>query len=506
MNLGAILTNTTGKYPDRTALIHLDMRWTYETLNRRVNRLANTLLNTGVKKGDGIALMFFNSNHFVEVYFAAMKIGAVATPVNFRFVGPEIEHIINDSEATIFFYGSEFQEIISECLPRLNHLRRVITVDSPDTTLAADYEQFLSEGENSEPGVQVAEDDSCQIMYTSGTTGKPKGAVITHHAVLWNMVNTMWGREDQEAEIALIIGPLYHTAALNNHLTIQVALGGTSILIKKFDPVHVLEVIQRERATTISGSPTMYHLMLQNPDVHKFDTSSITKCTVGAAILPGETKRHLENFFPNISGIYDIYGCTEAAPSITCLKGEDAERKHGSVGRALPFLQVRIVDEADQPVPADTVGELICRGPNVMQGYHGQPEATREALRGGWLHTGDMARMDPEGFLYIVDRKKDMIISGGENISPREVEEVLHTHPLIDDAAVVGVAEAVWGEAVRAFVVIRDGTELTEADVINHCKRHLAGYKKPKYVTFIDEIPKNPSGKILKTKLRQMPL
>ena len=505
-NLSAILKNTVEKYPDRTALIHLEFRWTYEELNSRVNRLADSLLSMGVKKDDGIALMFFNSNHFVEVYFAAVKIGAVAVPVNFRFVGPEIEHIINDSEATIFFYGNEFQEIISECRPRLNHVRKFITVDSTDATLAADYEQFLNEGENLEPGVTVAEDDICQIMYTSGTTGKPKGAVITHRAVMWNMVNTIWGREDQEAEIALIIGPLYHTAALNNHLTIQVALGGTSILIKKFDPVHVLTVIQRERATTISGSPTMYHLMLQHPDAHKFDASSITKCTVGSAILPGETKRQLEKFFPNISGIYDLYGCTEAAPSITGLKGKDSVRKHGSVGRALPFLQVRIVDEADQIVPADTVGELICRGPNVMQGYHGQPEASREALRGGWLHTGDMARMDNEGFITIVDRKKDMIISGGENISPREVEEVLHTHPLIGDAAVVGVAEDVWGEAVRAFVVMQEGAELTEADVVQHCKRNLASYKKPKYVSFVDDIPRNPSGKIVKTKLRQLPL
>ena len=505
-NLSAILKNTVEKYPDRTALIHLEFRWTYEELNSRVNRLADSLLSMGVKKDDGIALMFFNSNHFVEVYFAAVKIGAVAVPVNFRFVGPEIEHIINDSEATIFFYGNEFQEIISECRPRLNHVRKFITVDSTDATLAADYEQFLNEGENLEPGVTVAEDDICQIMYTSGTTGKPKGAVITHRAVMWNMVNTIWGREDQEAEIALIIGPLYHTAALNNHLTIQVALGGTSILIKKFDPVHVLTVIQRERATTISGSPTMYHLMLQHPDAHKFEASSITKCTVGSAILPGETKRHLEKFFPNISGIYDIYGCTEAAPSITCLKRVDADRKHGSVGQALPFLQVRIVDEADQPVPADTVGELICRGPNVMQGYHGQPEATRETLRGGWLHTGDMARMDDEGFITIVDRKKDMIISGGENISPREVEEVLHTHPLIVDAAVVGMDDAVWGEAVRAFVVPAKDAQLTEIEVIEHCKQSLASYKKPKQVTFIDEIPRNPSGKIVKTKLRQLPL
>lgn len=506
MNLGAILKNTADRYPDRTALIHLESRWTYDELNRRVNRLAQSLLNRSVKKGDGIALLFFNSNHFVEVYFAAMKIGAVATPVNYRFMGPEIEYIVNDSGASIFFYGNTFQELVSQCRSRLNHIEQFITVDSPDAALAADYEMFMSAGDSEEPVVPVNEGDISQIMYTSGTTSKPKGAEITHRAVMWNMFNTIWGREDREEEIALIIGPLYHTAALNNHLTIQVALGGTSILIKKFDPVHVLEVIQRERATTISGSPTMYHLLLQHPDTHRFDTSSIKKCTVGSAILPGETKRRLETFFPNISGIYDVYGCTEAAPSITTLKAEHSMRKHGSVGKPLPFLQIRIVDEADRPVPPGTVGELICRGPNVMKGYHGLPEATREALRDGWLHTGDMARMDEEGFIYIVDRKSDMINSGGENISPREVEEVLLTHALIDDAAVVGVAEDVWGEAVRAFVVKQKGAALSETDVIEHCKRNLASYKKPKYVSFVDEIPRNPSGKILKTKLRQVPL
>ncbi len=506
MNLGSILSNTTEKYPERTALIHLDLRWTYEMLNRRVNRLANALLNSGVKKGDGIALLFFNSNHFVEAYFAAMKIGAVVTPVNFRFIGPEIEYILNDSSAAIFFYGKAFQKVVSECRPRLSHVIRYVAVDSPDTALAADYEQFMAEGEDAEPEAAVNEADACQIMYTSGTTGKPKGAVITHHAVIWNMVNTLWGREDREGEIALIIGPLYHTAALNNHLAIQVALGGTSILIKRFNPVDVFKAIEKERATTISGSPTMYQLLLQNLDAHRFDLSSITKCTVGSAILPVDTKRRLETFFPNVAGIYDVYGCTEAAPSISVLTGKDSIRKHGSVGRALPFVQVRIVDEADHPVPAGTVGELVCRGPNVMKAYHGQPEATREVFRGGWLHTGDMARMDNEGFIYIVDRKKDMIISGGENISPREVEEVLHIHPLIDDAAVVGVADDLWGEAVRAFVVTQRDAELTEADVIEHCRRHLAGYKKPKYVTFIDEIPKNPSGKILKNILREWSL
>ncbi len=506
MNLGSILTNTVEKYPNRTALIHLNLRWTYEELNKRVSRLADALSNMGVTKGDRIALMFHNSNHFVEVYFAAMKIGGVITPVNFRFVGPEIEYILNDSGATTFFYGEDFHDVIAASRSRLNKVERFIAVHAPEAPDTLDYEQIMSIGHHAEPEIQVNEDDICQLMYTSGTTGKPKGAVLTHRSVIWNMFNTIWGREDRDGEIALIIGPLYHTAALNNHLTIQVALGGTSILIKRFDPVDVLKVIERQQVTTISGSPAMYHLLLKHFESNRFDASSITKCTVGSAILPGETKRRLERCFPNICGIYDVYGCTEAAPTISILRGDESKRKEGSVGKAMPYVQVRIVDELDRLLPTGEIGELICRGPNIMLGYHGQEEVTRDALRGGWLHTGDMARMDDEGFLYIVDRKRDMINSGGENISPREIEEVLVVHPLIDEAAVVGMEDPIWGEAVRAFIVCKAGTQLTKNEVIEHCRQHVASYKKPKHVSFIHEIPKNPSGKILKAKLRRLPL
>jgi fatty-acyl-CoA synthase len=299
---------------------------------------------------------------------------------------------------------------------------------------------------------------------------------------------------------------LYHTAALNNHLTIQIALGGTSILIRRFDPTHVLDVIEREGATTISGSPAMYSLLMQYPESDRYDRSSITKCTAGSAILPLETKRRIEQFFPNVKGIYDVYGCTEASPTITILRGEDSVRKEGSVGKAVPFVQVRIIDESGNPLPTGQMGELVARGPNMMLGYHGQDAATREALRGGWLHTGDVARMDEDGYLYIVDRKKDMIISGGENIYPREVEEVLLRHPLIVDAAVVGLSDPLWGESVRAFVVIKKGEQLTEEMVVEHCRDHLASYKKPRVVTFVEDIPRNPSGKILKTELRERPV
>ncbi|RPJ37231.1 MAG: hypothetical protein EHM27_13755 [Deltaproteobacteria bacterium] len=228
----------------------------------------------------------------------------------------------------------------------------------------------------------------------------------------------------------------------------------------------------------------------------------MTKCTTGASILPDETKEKLFRFFPNIQGIYDVYGCTECSPNICILKANDSLRKKESVGPPLPFLEVKIVDDRDQPVPANVVGELTCRGPNVMKGYYKDPEGTAEALRGGWLHTGDLARMDEEGFVYIVDRKKDMIISGGENIYPRELEEVLYRHPQIQDAAVVGIPDPLWGESVRAFVVLRKGAVLRAEEVVEYCKAHLASYKKPRSVVFVGFLPRNPSGKVLKNVLR----
>jgi acyl-CoA synthetase (AMP-forming)/AMP-acid ligase II len=340
------------------------------------------------------------------------------------------------------------------------------------------------------------------MLYTSGTTGKPKGAVLTHGNVLWNLVNTLLAREDKEGEIALVTGPLYHAAALNNHFLIRLALGGASVLMKHFEPRKFMELIEREKVNVISGAPAMFHLLLNLPDVEKYDTRSITRCTLGASTLPDETKKKIMKLFPNTGGIYDVYGATEVSPTLTVLKAADSFRKTACVGPAVPFLEVKIVDPQDREVPRGETGEIICRGPNVMKGYYKDPQGTAEALKGGWLHTGDIGRMDEEGFVYIVDRKKDLVISGGENIYPREIEELLYSHPKIREAAVVGAPDPLWGETVKAFVVLKTGESLTEEEVIEYCKAHLASYKKPKRVEFIDLLPRNPSGKVLKNVLR----
>ena len=348
----------------------------------------------------------------------------------------------------------------------------------------------------------VTEFDQCQLMYTSGTTGRPKGAIISHGNVLWNLMNTILGREDRPGQVSAIVGPLYHTAALHNHFTIQVALAGKSVLVSRFEPEMLLRTIEKERVNVISGAPAFYHLLMQHTRAWDFDRSSITKCTAGADKLSQETKRQLLEFFPNIQGVYDVYGCTEASPSVTILTAEQSRDKHFSVGRALPFLQAMVVDESDRPLGPGQVGELVCKGPNVMQGYHNQPEASAQAVRDGWLHTGDLANTDEEGFFYIVDRKKDMIVSGGENIYPREIEEVLLGHPSVADVAVVGEPDKLWGESVKAVVVLKKGASLTSQEVIEYCKAHLASYKKPRKVVYVDALPRNASGKVLKRQLK----
>ncbi len=504
MNLASLLWLTCSKHPHSLALVDGEERWDYVSLLQRVRGLAGGLLQRGIAQGDRVAIMLPNCHQFVEAYFACLALGAVATPVNFRFAAPEIRFVLEDSEPSALFFHSSYEQRLKEALEGLPGPRLLVSVEPEAGGLGEGFEGLISPPDSVGEPLETAEEDPCQLMYTSGTTGTPKGALIPHRAVLWNLINTMHGREDKEGERALIIGPMYHTAALNNHLTIQVALGGTAILIRSFDPKLVLKVIQQERATTISGAPTMFRMLMEDPMARTYDRSSITKCTSGASILPQETRRRLESFFPNIKGIYDVYGCTEAAPTISILRDEESRRKPGSVGRALPFVEVKVVDEEDRPLPPGEVGELVCRGPNVMLGYYRKPQATREVLRSGWLHTGDLARMDQEGYIYIVDRKKDLIISGGENIFPREIEEVLLEHPAIADAAVVGTPDPLWGEVVHAFLVLRQGHFLTREMVVEHCRRKLAGYKKPRRITFLDQIPRNPSGKTLKGSLREI--
>jgi acyl-CoA synthetase (AMP-forming)/AMP-acid ligase II len=368
---------------------------------------------------------------------------------------------------------------------------------------AADYEALLLGQNRRPPAQEFGESDPAQIIYTSGTTGRPKGAVITHGNLVWNFFNTVMAREDQPGHTLLIIGPLFHAGPLNNQMSIHVGLGGTCVLMPKFEPEEALRAIERERVTALVAVPAAYNMMIHHPKADQYDVSSMIHLWSGADKLPMETKRDIREFFQGIQGVGNIYGCSEATATITALRARESDQKSDSVGPCVPFLQMAVVDDQDRPLPAGEIGEVVSKGPTVMKEYYRNPEATEETLRGGWLHTGDMGYTDEEGYLYIADRKKDMVLSGGENIYPREVEEVLFTHPEILDAAVIGVPDPLWGEQVKACVVRKPGSSLDAEAVIEYCKPRLAGYKKPKIVEFIDEIPRGGSGKALKNLLRQ---
>jgi fatty-acyl-CoA synthase len=310
------------------------------------------MIKAGLKKGDRAAILFFNSAYFAETYFASVKAGLIATPVSFRLAAPEILFILNNSQAKILFYDPEFETRLADMQEGLETVQFFVSPHHGDSSLSTAYEDFLSSGGGLASALpQGCEDDPCQLMYTSGTTGRPKGAILSHRNIIWNLFNTICGREDQPGEKAVIVGPLFHTAALNNHFTIQVALGGTSILMRKFDPETLLQTIEKEKATLMSGAPAIYNMLIQHPDAHRYDVGSITKCTAGADKLPMETKKRIMKFFPNIEGVYDVYGCTEASPCITILNARDSLRKDMSVGKALPFLEARVVDQDDRPLP-----------------------------------------------------------------------------------------------------------------------------------------------------------
>lgn len=501
MNVSYLLTNGASKYPAKTAIISGEKRLTYEAFNDRVNRLGNAMKALGIRKGDRMGLLLFNTYCFVEAYFAGLKLGAIVVPLNYRLVCEEIKFLINNSGVTILFYDGEFHETIAKIQESARSPKHFVAIGAQPSHASHGYESFLSSGNPEELEFSASNDDPCQIIYTSATTGKPKGVVLSHRNIIWNMFNTIIGREHRPGEVSLIISPLFHVAALNNHFTIQVALGGTSILVKRFDPEIILTYIEQEKVNVISGSPAMFNLLLQYTKLDHFETNSITKCTSGSAALPDKIREQLLEVFPNTGGISDLYGCTEGSPTITALSARDSFRKKNSVGLPAPFVEVRVVDEKGKPSPPNQVGELVCRGPNVMEGYWKDRQATAEAIKNSWLFTGDLARVDEDGYVYIVDRKKDMIISGGENIYPREIEGSLLRHPSMSDVAVIGVPHEIWGETVKAFIVVKEGAKIGEAEVIEFCRQNMASYKKPTIVEFVDLIPRNAAGKTLKKML-----
>jgi len=495
-------------YPDREALICGAERVTFAEFNARVNSLIHALHSMGVNKGEGIGILSWNCLEYADVYGAAQKGGFIASPFNPRLQADELDYLINYSEANTLFVGPELVEIANSLRPRLPNVKNFISFENPVPGMTY-HRDLLANYPDEEPDVQVEEDDPLFIAYTSGTTGLPRGALYTHRAAMDNTTTFVIMKGLQPGDKHIMLMPFFHVGGID-HLLGQFYVGASLVIMKSFDPATTLQAIQDEKATDIQIVPTHLAAIFTLPDYDKYDLNSLKRIYYVGSPMPVELlKKGLETWGPIfIQG----FGQTESGPNIAALSREEhkvldkpAEKQEvlASCGRPDIGVHIRIVDDKGNDVEPGEVGEIIAQCKHNMVEYWRKPDDTRETIVDGWLHTGDMGRYDERGYIYIVDRKKDMIISGGENIYPREVEEVLYQHPAVLEAAVIGIPDPFWVERVHAVVTLKQGTSITADELISFCKQNLARYKAPKSVEFVDSLPKNPSGKILKRELRE---
>ena len=506
--LGEIPSRNARKYPDREALIFAEKRITWRQLDERSNRLGNALLARGIGRGDKVAVLMRNRPEIIETYFSVAKIGGVSVPINFRLAPREIAHMINNSDSKILIYESYFQDAVEKIKSGLPQVEKFIVLDGGAAPGTERYADLAAGGDPGRPMIWVDDDDPSFILYTSGTTGLPKGAVMTHKNFVIAALTvgmtiyqsaTRNNLPPPQHLTSLMTAPLFHVAAIANIL--RYAYLGHTVIVREFDVLSVLTTIEKEKVTYYFGVPTMWKMLMDHPDFKTFDVGSVRYAYYGAApMLPGLRERILENF-PN-AALGETFGQTEMSPVVAAIKHQDAMRKNGSVGEIFFNVDFRVVDDDMNDVPTGRIGEAVYRGGSMFRGYYRNEEADRDAFRGGWFHSGDLVRQDEEGFIYVVDRKKDMIISGGENIYSAEVEDLLMTHPKIAEAAVIGVPDPKWGEAVKAFVVLKPGQTMTTEEVVRFCTDNMARYKQPKLVEFLSVLPRNASGKVLKRDLR----
>ncbi len=487
--------------PDRLALVAdaTGSRYTYRQLNERANRLANALRHTfGIRKGDRVAVLAKNCVEYLDALFATGKLGAILVPLNWRLSVEELAYQLNDCTACVLLVGPEFAAT-GHALRAQTPVAALIAFGDPRVDGAPQYDDLLAHATDEPVTEEIELDDPHIILYTSGTTGRPKGAVLPHRVLVWNSLNTNVGWELRGDDVSVIHTPLFHTGGINVLTIPLLHAGGTLVLMREWDPQRCLQLIERERVTVFFAVPTMFQQLLSMPNFVQTDFSSVRFFISGGAPCPVPL---IEAYQARGIPFRQGYGLTEVSVNCFTLNPEDAIRKVGSVGRPIFHLDARVVDPVGQDVGPGEIGELWLRGPTVCAGYWNNLEATREAISDGWFHTGDLARLDDEGYYYIVDRKKDMFISGGENVYPAEVERTLYEHPAVLECAVIGVPDERWGEVGCAVIVVRVGTMLTPGEVVHHCQQQLARYKVPKHVLFVDELPRNSGGKVLKPLLR----
>lgn len=502
--LGDFLRRTAQRVPTKLGIVCGDVRWSYAEFDRIVNRLARGLLAEGIGPGDRVAILARNSHAFAALRFALARIGAVLVPINFMLNADECAFILKSAGAKALALGPDFVELGRAAAAKGTAVQKLWWL--PGETPAAPapglttFDALLA-SDDSAPAVAVDARMLAQIVYTSGTESLPKGAMLTHEAVAWEYVSCVIEGEMRDSDVMLHALPLYHCAQLDVFLGPAVYLGCTNVITGQPRPDVILPLIARHRVNSFFAPPSIWIALMRSPLFEQTDFSTLEKGYYGASIMPVEVLKEMQQRLPNVR-LWNFYGQTEIAPLATVLKPEDQFRKAGSAGKPVLNVETRVVDDQMNDVKPGEIGEIVHRSPQLLSGYFNDAEKTAAAFHGGWFHSGDLATVDGEGYITVVDRKKDMIKSGGENVASREVEETIYKLPAVSEVAVVGLPDPYWIEAVTAVVVVKAGQTLDEAAVIAHCRQHMAHFKVPKRVVFTDALPKNPSGKLLKRELR----
>ncbi|MBV9166497.1 MAG: long-chain fatty acid--CoA ligase [Solirubrobacterales bacterium] len=491
MNLATIVTKSAEDVPERTAVKLDDIEISYRQLDEASARVAGVLGAKGIGAGERVGIMLPNIPYFPICYYGVLRAGGIVVPMNVLLKEREVAYHLSDSGARVVFAWDGFAQEAEAGAREAGTEYVVVKV--------GEFEQLLARTEPRPEMVDRDESDTAVILYTSGTTGTPKGAELTHANLLGNCERARSLFDLGSDRVTLGALPLFHSFGQTCAMNATIGGGGMLTLLPRFEAAKALEIIERDRVNVFEGVPTMYGALLHSPERERFDTSSLEVCASGGAALPVELLRGFEQAFG--CEVLEGYGLSETSP-VASFNHPERERKAGSIGTAIRDVEMKVVDDHDSPVPVGEVGEIVIRGPNVMKGYWNRPDATEEVMRGGWLHTGDLATVDEDGYFFIVDRKKDMIIRGGYNVYPREVEEVLYEHPAVREAAVVGLPHDELGEEVGAAVVLKEGAQTTAQELSEYVKGQVAAFKYPREVWFVEDLPKGPTGKILKREIK----
>jgi acyl-CoA synthetase (AMP-forming)/AMP-acid ligase II len=515
MNTTEFLGIASAICPDKEAIVFEGKRYTFAQLAERTNRLGNALIGLGLKKGERIASLMVNCNQCIETYFSVAKMGGVYVPLNFRAKGNELTYMLNTAEANTVFVGERYIDLVNSIKPNLASVKHYISVDLPQKDMLY-YEDLIASGSPDDIFTEINDDDMTILMYTAGTTGFPKGVMLTHQSFSIYVLENVSPPDPALEEKNILTVPLYHVAGIQAMMA-AIYGGRTMVIERQFEPTEWMGLVQSEKVSRAMMVPTMLKQLIDHPKFTEYDLSSLKVITYGAAPMPLEVIKKAIQVLPTVSFI-NAFGQTETASTITALSPEDhvisgvteEEREKklkrlSSIGKPMSDVEMKIIDEQGNELPPGQVGEIVARGPRVMTGYWKDEEKTKKTIdKDGWVHTGDMGYKDEDGYFFLAGRATDLIIRGGENISPEEVENVLFAHPKIDDVAVIGVPDEEWGEVPKAICVLKPGCEdCTPEEVMEFCRQNLASYKRPRSVVFAKELPRSSVGKVLKRVLRE---